>query len=60
MPSSTPGHSHLYVDAPMPWRRYKRLLRACMKAGLIEKSWYKASVRSRTTYLRPPWRSKKG
>ena len=54
IPSSTPGHSHLYIDVPMPWRKYKRLLRAFYKAGLIEKGYYQASVRRRHTALRMP------
>lgn len=53
--SSTPGHYHLYIDHPIPWWRYKRLLKALMKAGIIEKNYYKASVARKGTHLRPPW-----
>lgn len=49
-PSKTPGHSHLVIDCPMTWRRYKRLLRALVRAGLVEKSWYRL-VRSRRQAL---------
>ena len=56
--SSTPGHSHLYIDIPLTWRQYKRLLRAMMKAGIIEKEFYKASVARKATHLRPPWTEK--
>jgi hypothetical protein len=56
--SSTRGHYHLYVDMPLRWREYKRLLRALMKAGLIERGFYKASVKRRATHLRPPWLDK--
>ena len=52
VPSSTPGHFHLYLDCPMPWRRYRRLLRALARAGIIERSWYKAAVYRRATHLR--------
>lgn len=54
VPSSTPGHSHLYVDVPMTWRRYRRLLKALTKAGLIERGFYRASVARRQTMVRKP------
>jgi hypothetical protein len=58
LPSSTPDHYHLYIDHKMPWRRYRKLLRALYKAGLIEHGYYYASKRRRATHLRPPWRKK--
>lgn len=56
--SSTPGHYHLYIDKMLRWREYKRLLRALMRAGIIEKGFYRASVGRRATHLRPPWSQK--
>lgn len=56
--TSTPGHHHLYIDQPMTWRRYKRLLKALVKAGIIEKNYYKASLARKGTHLRPPWNEK--
>lgn len=53
--SSTPGHHHLYIDVPLPWYKYRRFLRACYRAGVIEKGFYKASLQRRATQLRPPW-----
>lgn len=53
--SSTPGHHHLYIDKVMSWRKYKRLLRAMYKAGIIEKGYYQVSVKRKATHLRPPW-----
>lgn len=53
--SSTPGHSHLYFDVVMPWRKYRRLLKALAKAGIIEQNYYKVSVKRKGTHLRPPW-----
>lgn len=41
IPSKTAGHHHLVIDRPMTWRRYKKLLKALMKAGIIEREWYK-------------------
>lgn len=37
--SKTPGHFHLIVDADMTWVVYKRLLKALVKAGVVEKAW---------------------
>ena len=58
VPSSTPGHSHLYLDVPMTWRQYKRLLKALARAGVIEKRWAKVSIQDRNTTLSVPWLTK--
>lgn len=58
IPSSTPGHSHLYIDAPMTWWTYKRLLKALAAAGIIEKGYLKASLKRGRTDLRVPWLKK--
>lgn len=55
LPSRTPGHSHLYLYMEMPWRSYKALLKALAKAGVIEKSWAKASIGGGQSLLRSPW-----
>lgn len=52
--STTPGHYHLYIEKPMSWRKYKRLLRALYKAGVIERGYYTASVARRASYVRKP------
>ena len=54
VPSKTPGHHHLLIDKPMPWRTYKRLLRALAAAGVIEKSWARAAIASRQSLLALP------
>lgn len=58
VPSSTPGHSHLYVDVAMPWRQYRRFLKAAYRAGLIEEGYYQASISRKGTHLRLPWVTK--
>ena len=55
IPSTTPGHSHLYIDVPMSWSRYKHLLWALKAACVIEPGYYQASVRRGFTSLRLPW-----
>jgi hypothetical protein len=55
IPSSTPGHYHLYIDVKMSWWRYRALLKQLSSAGIIEKGYYEASLRRKATHLRPPW-----
>lgn len=50
--SSTPGHFHLFLNKPVPWRKYKRLLRALAACDLIEPGYARASIARRATFLR--------
>lgn len=54
IPSSTKGHYHLYLGVPMTWRKYKRLLKALAKAGVIERGYYRASKARKATFVRKP------
>jgi hypothetical protein len=58
VPSSTPGHCHLYIDVRMSWRQYKRMLKAMAAAGVLEEGYVKASIRRRHTAVRVPWLKK--
>lgn len=53
--SSTEGHHHLYIDKPMTWRQYKKLLRALARAGIVEKNYVKMSIRQGYSAVRVPW-----
>jgi hypothetical protein len=55
VPSSTPGHYHLYLNKPISWKHYRRVLRAMSHAGLIEPGYYRASLKRRLTRVRLPW-----
>lgn len=55
VPSTTPGHTHLYIDIDMPWCDYEQLLRAMAACGIIEPGYANASVERRSTTLRLPW-----
>lgn len=58
VPSSTEGHSHLYIEAPMSFDTMIAVIDALASAGVVERSWARA-VRSRgMTLVRPPWRKK--
>lgn len=54
LPSSTDEHYHLYLDKPMTWWRYKRLLKALYKAGIIEKGYWKGSLKQKQSLVRKP------
>jgi len=55
VPSSTPGHFHLYIDKPMSWAKYAALLEAFEAAGLIETGYLFASLERGHTAVRLPW-----
>lgn len=60
IPSSTPGHNHLYIDKEMLWDDYELLLRAMAAVGLIEPGYLKASLERKHTSVRLPWVKKAG
>lgn len=55
IPSSSEGHSHLYVDARIPQDTYFQLLDALADAGVIQRGYAEASKRRGGTALRLPW-----
>lgn len=60
VPSSTEGHSHLYIDVPMRFWRYALLLAALRLAGVIEKGYFAWSIRRRASFARLPGVYKEG
>lgn len=54
IPSSTPGHHHLYIDKLLPWDKYKALLTALADAGIIGPGYAEASIEKGFTALRFP------
>lgn len=55
IPSSTPGHFHLYIDREIPRDKYFALLAAMVDAGLIEDGYVEAAKRRGFTCVRLPW-----
>jgi hypothetical protein len=55
VPSTQPGHSHLYLGVEIPWWRYLILLAAMRQAGIIERGFFWWSLRRRATFVRLPW-----
>lgn len=55
VPSSTEGHSHLYVDVKIPTAKYYVLLDALADAGVIQQGYANSSKHRGGTALRLPW-----
>lgn len=52
IPSSTEGHFHLYIDKPMTWKSYQRLLTVLADVGILERGYAEVSTRQEMTILR--------
>lgn len=50
--SSTPGNFHLYIDKPMPWSDYAKLLKTLYEVGIIEEAFYAMCIRDGASFLR--------
>jgi hypothetical protein len=54
LPSSTPGHFHLYLEKAMTWDNYCGLLKALGAVGILEEGYVKASLRRGYSSVRKP------
>jgi hypothetical protein len=56
VPSETKGHFHLYIDHPLTWKRYEKLLLA-LSGSLLEGGYVNASIeRGMTRLALHPWK----
>lgn len=55
IPSTTPGHFHLYLDKEMSWPKYRRLLNVLAEVGILERGYVNASIDREYTSVRLPW-----
>lgn len=55
VPSSTPGKHHLYIDVPMSWDDYCKLLDVMAEVGILEPGYVSASKARGFTAVRLPW-----
>ena len=55
VPSSTPGHSHLYLDVKMDDAIFWRLLEVLADAGVLEPGYVRACKSRGYTSVRLPW-----
>ena len=56
--SSTPGHHHLYIDKPMTWDDYQKLLDVLEEVGILEPGYVQVSKKRKRTQVRTPWTKK--
>lgn len=59
IPSSTPGHGHLYINRTLTWGQYEKLLTVLAEVGIIEQGYADASIDRKHTAVRLPWVKKK-
>ena len=55
IPSSTPGHFHLYIDCPIPKDKYIAMVKAMAAAGVVQEGYAGAAERRGYTGVRLPW-----
>ena len=55
VPSSTPGHGHLYIPNSLSLDHYIQFTRVLMDAGVVGTGWYDALVTRGYSTLRLPW-----
>ncbi|TCC19928.1 hypothetical protein [Kribbella sindirgiensis] len=53
--SSTPGNYHLYIDLPLVWEDYVKVIEVLAEVGLIQDGYAQASIARGHTDLRLPW-----
>lgn len=54
VPSSTPGHFHVYVDQVLEWWCYRDLLRQLVACGVVEEGYLRAALDRGATFVRKP------
>lgn len=52
LPSSTEGHYHLYIDKPMSWANYEKLLTVMNDVGIVQDGFLKLARENKKTFLR--------
>jgi hypothetical protein len=58
VPSSTPGNHHLFLDVPMTWEQYQKLIDVMAEVGILQPGYVLASKARGFTAVRLPWRKK--
>ena len=60
IPSSTPGHFHLYMDKEIPYVKMLKVMAAMVDAGLVQEGYYNSVKAHDAAILRLPWIKKGG
>lgn len=58
VPSSTPGHYHLYLDIDLEWHVYEELLLDLEAAGIIQHGYARNAIRRKQSLARLPEKPK--
>jgi hypothetical protein len=58
--STTPGHGHLYIDKPLSWDQYQKVLNVLAEVGILEAGYVGAAIRRGASFVRPEWVKKPG
>jgi hypothetical protein len=58
VPSSTPGHFHLYIDKIVSFDHLLGILHAMSDAGVVQRGYAEASEAQGFTTVRAPWTKK--
>lgn len=58
VPSSTPGHFHLFIDVEIPGPLYFELLDVMMRCGIVQQGFVHHSEMRGQSVVRMPWVSK--
>lgn len=59
VPSTTPGHNHLYIEKKLTKIQLTTLLQTLAEVGIIEEGYRDSSIKRGYTCLRLPWIKKK-
>jgi hypothetical protein len=54
LPSSTPGHYHLYINQEMTWKQFLKMLKAMTDAGVVQEGFYQHTKRRGRAFVRYP------
>jgi hypothetical protein len=58
VPSTTPGHHHLYIDVAIAWEDYAELLKLLGRLGILQTGYVRACLEREASWLRTPWTRK--
>lgn len=54
VPSTTPGHHHVYIDWPMPWPEYEEMLLVLLQMEVLQPGYVRASIERGYSCVRKP------
>jgi hypothetical protein len=54
IPSKTAGHYHLYIEKPLTYEQYDKLLSVMAEVGIVEEGYWKAFQAQKMTLVRLP------